>query len=70
MRRRRIELEEEERMQRGSKLPVIHSNASSALFPWLIMAKQCILRATKKKKGLAIRVFALGDSWSFVLAAN
>lgn len=77
MRRRRIVSEEEGRMQRGSKLPVIHSNASSAPFPLAQPGEQCILRAfstTTKKiiiiKGLGIRVFALADSWSLVLAAN
>lgn len=70
--RRRIESEEEERMQRGSKLPVIHSNASSALFPWLSLANGASSGRFQQpqKKGFAIRVLALVDSWSFVLAAN
>lgn len=72
VRRRRIDSEEEERMQRGSKLPVIHSNASSALFPSLSLANGASSGPFQQpqKKGFAIRVLALVDSWSFVLAAN
>lgn len=40
VRRRRIESEEEEKMQRGSELPVIHSNTSSAPFSRLSLAKR------------------------------
>lgn len=50
VRSRRIESEEEERMQSGSKLPVIHSNASSALLLWLSLANVASSRRFQKRK--------------------
>lgn len=69
VRRRRIESEEEEKMQRGSSNPLKHFlGPPSTSSVWQRVHPPAVFKP-KKIKDLQ-SVFTLADSWPFLLAAN
>lgn len=69
VRRRRIESEEEEKMQRGSSNPLKHFLGPPLYRLSLAKSASSGRFQTKKIKDLQ-SVFTLADSWPFLLAAN